>query len=461
MSVRCALCPGSNKCLPPSGPCDVGGILFCGEAPGISEEKHGLVFCGKTGEEVNDHYLPLAGLKRRDVTFVNSISCLPITSGGKLDPKRAADLALLQCCAETNLYPLIERMSPKLLVPMGNFAIRGLGMDVDLDLQHGIPCASPWGMPAFCMFHPALGLHEPKKMLHVRTDWDRLRKYLRGTLLLPHDEYPDPDYAEVESIGELDEIDPTLVMAADTESGREGPAFLTYSQQPGKARLIRAERRDLLNVFQAKLDAWESQILFHNWLYDWNIVEDMELRFPVKRVVDTMARVYHLGNLPQGLKALAFRELGMQMQDFDDLVTPFSTQRVLEYYRLAYAETWEKPEPRLVRDEDGKWKVYKPQSMNTKLKRFFTDYVKSQGTKDVFNMWEKNWEDEQGMIEAKMGLWPGKDIRHVPEHLSFFYAMRDSDSLIRLWPVIVAMSRLVRRYSQELWVEKAGERRVA
>ena len=28
-----------------------------------------------------------------------------------------------------------------------------------------------------------------------------------------------------------------------------------------------------------------------------------------------MARVYHLGNLPQGLKALAFRELGMVMQE--------------------------------------------------------------------------------------------------------------------------------------------------
>jgi hypothetical protein len=143
-------------------------------------------------------------------------------------------------------------------------------------------------------------------------------------------------------------------------------------------------------------------ILFHNWLYDWAVTEALGIHFPYHRIVDTMARVFHLGNLPQGLKALALRELGMTMQDFDDLVTPYSRANVLHYYEIARSMTWPKPEEELEIDsKTGLWKLYKPQSMNTKLKRFFTDYGKNPD-KDVFQMWTKNWVNEQTLIEAEM-----------------------------------------------------------
>lgn len=450
--TRCALCPNTNNCVGPSGPADAD-ILFIGEAPGVNENKRQEVFIGKTGDEVNRHYLPLAGLRRDAVRITNAIRCLPVSTGGKLDPSRARDISLLESCASHFLYPEIERSCYQLLVPLGAFACRAIfGEAFDLELRHGIPCETPFGIPAFPMYHPALGIHEPKKMLHIRTDWDRLRRYLRGTLRLPVDDYPNPDYAEVTDVKELDELDPTLPLAGDTESTRKRePYCFTYSQYPGTGRLIKASRPDLLQRLRDHLGQWEAPILFHNWLYDWGVTEALGLNIPYRRVVDTMSRVYHLGNLPQGLKALAFRELGMGMQDFDDVVSPHSQTNVLIYFEMARTYDWPKPPEELVQDEKtGLWKLYKPQGMNTKFKRFFTDLEKNP-TKNVFDMWDKNWVDQQEQIEAECGPYPGKCISHVPFEQMLHYACRDADALLRLWPILRGMAAQVRHVPQEQW----------
>lgn len=305
------------------------------------------------------------------------------------------------------------------------------------------------------MYHPALGLYEPKKMLYIRNDWMALGRYLAGAPIVVADAFPDPDYREVTEADEILDLDPTRPLAADTESGREGPFCLTYSQEPGTGRLIRADAVGLMEVFQERIADWQAPILFHNWLYDWTITEAMGLQFPRGRVLDTMALVYLLGNLPQGLKALAYRYLGMVMHDFEDVVKPHSTKRVLDYYLEASCHAWPKPDPELVRDvETGLWKLYKPQSMNTKLKRFMADYRKNPD-KNVFEMWTENWTDSQAMIEAEIGPWPGMDIRHVPFDEALFYACRDSDALIRLWyDVLVPARARVRKRPQDRWLER-------
>lgn len=449
MITRCAACPGVNACIEPDGPRNAD-VLFIGEAPGKQENQRGKVFIGKTGDEVNRHYLPLAGLRRDGVRFTNAIRCLPVSAGGKLDSHRAKDVELLQSCAAQHLYPTIEAMRPRLLVPMGAFACRAVCPDADLELQHGIPIPTPWGM-AFPMYHPALGIHEPKRMLHIRNDWHRLRSYMNGSLRVPVDNLT-PNYREVTDASEVEELDPSQPIACDTESMRSHEPFcLTYSQSPGEGRLIRAGAASVLSAFQAQLDHWRAPILFHNWLYDWSVTGAMGLAFPHRHIVDTMSRVFHLGNLPQGLKALAFRECGMVMQDFDDVVGPYSTEAVLNYYTVASLHDYDRPEPELIQDsKTGLWKLYRPQSMNTKFKRFFTDYGKNP-EKDVFGMWTDNWVDQQAMIEDKVGRWPGKCISHVPFDKVLYYACRDADALRRVWPVIQRMKANVRHYSQELW----------
>lgn len=447
---RCSLCPGVNNCLDVDGQ---GDILFIGEAPGFNENRRKRVFIGQTGDEVNRHYLPLAGLRRETVSVTNAIRCFPTTAGGKLDPNRRADIALLESCAAHHLYPRLDRGAYRLLVPLGSFACRAVCPDVDLELQHGMPVETAWGIPAFPMYHPSLGMHEPKKMLMIRTDWQRLRQYLKGTLRLPTDDYLDPDYAEVTSAEEIrDTLDRSRPIACDTESTRKHlPFCLTYSQDGGTGRLIRADNQPALDAFSDSLQRWAAPVLFHNYLYDSPIVRSMAVQLPERHVVDTMARVFHLGNLPQGLKALAFRLLGMRMQDFEDLVSPYSVPKVLHYYAVAATMDWPKPEAQLVQDsKTGLWKVYAEQSMKTKLKRFFTDYSKN-SDKDVFSMWEKNWLPYQSMIEEQCGEYPGMCITHVPFDKVLHYAARDADALIRLWPVIEAMRRQVRKAPQERW----------
>jgi DNA polymerase len=440
---RCQLCPNNSTCVAPDGPPSE--IEFIGEAPGWEENRHGRPFIGKTGREVNEHYLPLVPLKRELVRFDNAISCMPDRPKGKLDWHKEADRSLLQSCAANHLYGrwAVTRTSlglPKLIVPMGNFACKAVDPDIDLDTQHGMPVKTRLGIIAFPMWHPAGGIHEPKKMLQIRTDWVRLGRYIKGKLKLPIDQHPDVDYSEVTNAKEIREIDPTLSMACDTETSRKyGPYCLTYSQYPGTGRLIRATRPDLLVALQEKLDEWEGTILFHNWLYDWLVTENMGLNFPHKLVRDTMVTCFHLGNVPQGLKALAYRYLGMAMQSFEDLVRPYSTQMVLNYFEMAQMSEWPKPPEQLVVDDKtGKWKVYKPQSMSTKLKRFFTDYSKNP-EKDVFKMFEENWVEWQELIEQQVGPYPGMDIAHAPEEEVLHYACRDADATIRLWPILQKM----------------------
>lgn len=430
---------------------------FIGEAPGFQEDKSKRVFVGKTGREVNEGYMPLAGVRRDAVRVTNAIQCLPSTPKHKLDMKKQAHKDLLKSCAEHHLYPELEQSKPKLIVPMGAFACYAIDPDIQLELQHGIPLQTAWGN-TFPMYHPAGGIHEPKKMLQIRTDWARLRKHMAGSLTLPTDRYPDPDYQECESVAQLDDYlhfsykDP---MACDTETKKGGDPFcITLSVFPGTGRLIRAENHKVLDRLQDYLDAWTGTILFHNWLFDGEVVEEMGLRFPWRRIVDTMVKVFHLGNLPQGLKALAYRELGMLMQDFDDLVTPYSLPIVLDYLRNAMCEEWEVPEATLIRTDGGGWKQYKPHGFKTKLKTFWTSYSKNPD-KDVYESWTKNWAEHHAEVQDKQGPWPGKCITYAPFDKVLHYACRDADATLRLWPIIQNMERRVRRSVQERWRDVA------
>lgn len=452
---RCFNCPGTANCVGPDGP-DYADILFVGEKPGREENAKKCVFIGKTGRELDEHYLPLAGLRRENVIITNTIRCY----GGegnkdKYDLNKQAHRDLLLSCADHHLYPHIERVKPKLIVPLGAFACYALDPDIDLELQHGIPTDSYFGK-LFPMYHPAGGLHEPKRMLHIRSDWDRLRRYIRGELSLPNDPFAGrEEYRRLDTPAGVDAVlegRSSHPLACDTEIKRHNkrdPFCITFSTTPGTGYMVRADNRACLDRLQLHLNQWTGPILWHNWLFDYDVTLAMGLQFPIRLIVDTMVLVFHLGNLPQGLKALAYRELGMKMKDFDDVVTPHSRPLALRYLRDAAAVDWPKPPSEMKRDTEGGWKEYQPQSMKTKLKRFLTDYSKNPNI-DVFERW-KNWGDAHYEIESQCGQFPGKCISHVPFDESLWYACRDADSLIRLYPVIKKMAKAVRRTTAERW----------
>ena len=168
-----------------------------GEAPGKEEDRKGHPFVGKTGEELTRHYLPLAGLRREHVYITNAIKCLPNSHGGRLSLDRPKDMELLLRCSSYHLYRELEAAKPKLIIPMGAFACFSIDPSINLELQHGIPLETSWGT-VFPLWHPAGGIHEPKKMLMIRNDFVRLGKYLKGKLRLPVDECSNPKYGVIE-----------------------------------------------------------------------------------------------------------------------------------------------------------------------------------------------------------------------------------------------------------------------
>lgn len=450
MMNACTLCPRINNFVAAHKPVRKrNGYAFVGEAPGFHENNKGEPFIGPTGQELNDHYLLLAGLTRSECYITNAVKCLPISPDHKMDITDRHDRELIDSCCHTHLYN--ELVDFELIVPMGAIACYAIDPDINLELHHGSPFMTRLGIMAFPMYHPAGGIHEPKKMLQIRTDWIRFGLWLKNRLEVPVDPHPIPDYKEADEY-DIKHIDPTIPMANDTERSRQYGAYcLTYSQYPGTGRLIMASSSRLLGMFQEKLNVWESTLLWHNWIYDRHNTDEMYLNYYVSgKIRDTMIRAFHLGNLPQKLKVLAYRELGMIMEDFDDLVVPYSTPHVIEYYRAAFRYEWPKPEPQWVKDEDGNPKLYKPQGFNTKLKRFFTDWNKNPN-KDIFKMWEKNWEEIQSMVEEVCGLWPGKDIAHVPFDRMLYYACRDADAGLRLSPILDEMKHRVRKGPQETW----------
>ena len=450
--MPCPLCGNEHRITPPDGPEDAR-VALIGEALGLDEDRHNANFIGKTGRELNEHYLPLAGLRRDSVRVLNTVPFLPCTPKHKLDMSRNDHKALADYGAMW-LYPDLGCNHYSLLVPMGAVACRAIDPAIDLEMQHGIPLDTDWGK-VLPMYHPAGGIHEPKKMLHIRTDWYRLKQYLHGSLRVAKDEYSNPNYQEIETPQQLSNYLwlGDMPLACDTETTRQRDPFcITLSVCPGSGRLIRATNLPVLEALQDYLNGWDAPILFHNWLFDKEVVEKMGLSFPHRRIIDTMVKCFHLGNLPQGLKALAYRELGMRMQDFDDLVTPYAKPRVLEYYANARCEEWGKPEEQLLRDTEkpGGYRLYKPQSFSTKIKRFWTAYDKNPEI-DVFKPWQDNWAEHHEEVQAKLGPWPGKCISYVPFEDALYYACRDADATLRLWPILRGMERKVRRTTQERW----------
>jgi len=73
-------------------------------------------------------------------------------------------------------------------------------------------------------------------------------------------------------------------------------------------------------------------IVWHNALWDWRVVEAMGVERPwAVPFEDTMERAYARTCEPQGLKALAWKHLGVRMRDYDDVVRPYWEEMVTAY----------------------------------------------------------------------------------------------------------------------------------
>lgn len=88
-------------------------IIFIGEAPGATEDKQGIPFCGMSGKILSE-LLAHIGVSREEVFITNTVLCRP-------QDNRNPAKEEVQNCRE-RLDKLIEIMQPKVIVTIGNFA---------------------------------------------------------------------------------------------------------------------------------------------------------------------------------------------------------------------------------------------------------------------------------------------------------------------------------------------------
>ncbi len=447
---RCAACPwastGEHNPVPGQGPRDAR-IMLIGEGPGKQESAQGLPFVGKSGRELDETYLPLAGLVREQCYVTNNMKCYP--PAGKLKPDNKEHRYIADTCAATHLQDEIDRIQPDTVVTMGAWATRTLLGDIDLEMEHGIPVGN-----VFPTYHPAAGLHSPEMMTPLRDDFARLRLLLADALHLPHDEYPNPDYRIIDYAEVFDAMgDPTQVLAIDTETAPDRSAFcLTFSSAPGTGYMVLATDRVATSEFAARLSHRQAPILIHNSLFDLPVLRSLGVHVPWKWLRDTMVSAYHLGNVPQGLKALSWRYLGFRQKSFSDLVMPYARAEALTYLREAAKRDWPKPEVAWVLDKDGFQKPYKAKGIGGKLKLLFT-HLASDPDIDIFERWG-NWvaDGSIAVVTRELGPFPIPSVTQVPLDQVVRYACADADVTLRLWPLLQRAARKMRHSAPSMWL---------
>jgi uracil-DNA glycosylase family 4 len=447
LSPYCPECPRRYKPIGGDGP-QPAEILIVGERPGANENKYQRVFIGKTGQELNETYLPLAGLHRSDVRVCNAVRCWADNNRTPTDKEIAS-------CASHHLPLEIERTRPKIVMLMGGSACK-IVPSIKLDTHHGIP---QWGrifdwqgwiVP---MYHPALGLHESKWMTQILEDWEELPGRLAAIPCGGAEELEyETDYRIVRG-QEVNVLELTSSVAIDTESHGADPFSVQVSSIPGRAYMVLAEDRQGLALLARRLRQAEG--IFHNAVHDLDDLRRMGIS--LLRFRDTMQEAYHLGNLPQGLKPLVYRLFGHTMTSWEDVVRPYSIE-ALTCWIVEAAEVAAQ-DLSLIEVKRLKTKIretVKKGPLESLLIRLLT-HVDPTSDYDPWERLDEFWANDAnewmtGHIEARIGRYPILGIANAPLHRAVAYACGDAD-----WTGQVAVE-LERRRQDEYWRINEGDR---
>jgi uracil-DNA glycosylase family 4 len=463
----CPTCPCLRGPIPPSGPSPCS-ILLLGEAPHKTEDRTRIPFSGPTGKELDHYYLPHAGLFRSDVHVTNAQLC-------SLHLYRNPSPGEALACAQHHLPVTISQVSPDIIVPMGAvacslFRLQG-NRAINLELHHGRPLLASlvldsnsnrpiWTGPILPLYHPSAGIHDSntryllqqdfpvlKTMIRDQVDWTTIRKQ------------SETDYARIKGPLELDCVLLDMEqlgdgwLAIDTETDCQGfeldpmhdpPYCLSFSGRPHTGYVLMAEDFELLSRFNAWITRRRPRIVLHNSLFDVPVLERMGITLPGPDglwplVHDTLLDAYHTGWMPQGLKVLAYRELGVEMTDYEDTVNPHVIGPQVSYL-LRVAQDKNIPQPYL---KPRQWKLHR-KAMSL-VEKTLEGKIKGIAVTPPQTKIRDNWQPEDiWTMEEHFGRFPYSSIRMAPLEETVRYAARDADVTYRLRPVLADRKRRVR-----------------
>ena len=158
--MTCSQCPlKDTPCRHPrilgTGPVPAP-LFLIGEAPGANEDHFGQPFVGQAGKLL-DFVLAKLSLDRDDIYVTNVVKCRPPEN--KM-PTGETGQNIIDCCwpyLETEL----QEVDPKVVVLMGNTALKLIG-ETGIRKLEGVEVETIYeGVKTFACFHPAFVLRSP------------------------------------------------------------------------------------------------------------------------------------------------------------------------------------------------------------------------------------------------------------------------------------------------------------
>ncbi len=148
-------------------------ILFLGEAPGATEDKEGIPFCGASGKVLQELLMSI-GYNRDQVFITNTIICRP-------EKNRNPKPQEIKNC-NNRLNKTIKAIDPKVIVTVGNFATKTIlgqagitkirGQLFEQDLSGKIYCVVPVVHPANLLYNG----RNPKILEQMKLDFQTILK---------------------------------------------------------------------------------------------------------------------------------------------------------------------------------------------------------------------------------------------------------------------------------------------
>ena len=153
-------------------------IMFCGEAPGVQENRTGRPFCGAAGK-ILDELLESISIKREDVYITNLLKDRPPNNRDPLPEE-------IKTCVPY-LERQIEIINPEVICPLGRHSMKFLMEKFGLKDQiqgiskiHGKVFKTKTlfqNITIIPFYHPAVATYNPNMKKVLKEDFQTLKKF--------------------------------------------------------------------------------------------------------------------------------------------------------------------------------------------------------------------------------------------------------------------------------------------
>lgn len=146
--------------------------MLVGEAPGQEESESGYPFVGKSGRELTMYLNDFTKIPRRRFDIRNLINCRPPKNR---DPRKDE----IEVCS-SHLMVALGEVEPRIVGTIGRLSTQWfLGRTIKMEKVHGMVFEVD-GRIIVPLYHPAFGLHSPRRMKEIIEDFTVLGEVIRG-----------------------------------------------------------------------------------------------------------------------------------------------------------------------------------------------------------------------------------------------------------------------------------------